>query len=120
MRPVLTIGLGAVLLAGAATAVLAQPPAAPQAPTVSDSTSAPTTAPTPEQIAKGQATFQQRCKDCHDPAVGEAPEKSVLAVMAPDDIFTTLKSGLMQPMADGLSDDDMHAVAAYLTTGAAK
>ena len=39
---------------------------------------------------------------------------------APDDIFNTLKTGLMQPMADGLSDDDMHAIAAYLTTGGGK
>ena len=79
----------------------------------------PATAPAGDaaaKISRGQTVFGQRCKDCHDPAIGEAPEKAELAMIPPDEIFTTLKSGLMQTMAAGLSDDDMHAVAAYLTT----
>ncbi len=69
----------------------------------------------PAAIAQGATVFKGRCSDCHDPAAGDAPEKAVLAQKDPGDIFNILKSGPMTPMAAGLSDDDMHAVAAYLT-----
>jgi mono/diheme cytochrome c family protein len=76
---------------------------------------APTAATSPAMIAQGGSVFNSRCKDCHDPAAGDAPEKAVLAQKDPGDIFNILKSGPMMPMAAGLSDADMHAVAAYLT-----
>lgn len=69
----------------------------------------------PATLARGQAVFSQRCKDCHDPAIGEAPDKKTIAMKPPAEIFEILKSGLMQPMAEGLSDSDMRAVAAWLT-----
>lgn len=106
-----TLGLGIGLATLLASTVAAQTPAA------SDGAQA---AATPAQLARGEAAFKDRCKDCHDPAVGEAPEKAALAAKKPDEIFSILKSGLMQPMADGLSDDDMHAIAAYLTASAGK
>jgi polyvinyl alcohol dehydrogenase (cytochrome) len=37
-----------------------------------------------------------------------------LARRFPDDIATTLKTGGMQPMAAGMSDEDIHAIATYL------
>jgi mono/diheme cytochrome c family protein len=74
-----------------------------------------TNASIPSELGRGQAVFSQRCKDCHDPAVGEAPDKDALAAKTPDDIFNILKTGLMKPMAEGLSDDEMQEVAAYLT-----
>jgi mono/diheme cytochrome c family protein len=94
--------IAAYLTAGAAPAGGAA--AAPTASAVS-----------PAVIAHGGSVFSSRCKDCHDPAAGDAPEKAVLAQKDPGDIFNILKSGAMMPMAAGLSDDDMHAVAAYLT-----
>ncbi len=75
----------------------------------------PASAASPAMIAQGGSVFSSRCKDCHDPAAGDAPEKAVLAQKDPGDIFNILKSGPMMPMAAGLSDADMHAVAAYLT-----
>ena len=33
-----------------------------------------------ELLARGKTVFGQRCRDCHDPAVGEAPEKAVIAM----------------------------------------
>jgi mono/diheme cytochrome c family protein len=75
----------------------------------------PTAAASPATASRGAAVFKDRCKDCHDPAAGDAPEKATLAMFAPDFIFGQLKNGKMMPMAAGLSDDDMHAVAAYLT-----
>jgi mono/diheme cytochrome c family protein len=89
--------------------------AAPAAAAPAVAAAAPTAAASPDVVAHGGQVFNSRCKDCHDPAAGDAPEKAVLAQKDPGDIFNILKSGPMMPMAAGLSDDDMHAVAAYLT-----
>ena len=65
-------------------------------------------------VAHGQTLFKARCASCHDPAVDRAPPKVALARRFPDDIATALKTGVMQPMAAGLSDEDIHAIATYL------
>ncbi|HEY2677151.1 MAG TPA: PQQ-binding-like beta-propeller repeat protein [Steroidobacteraceae bacterium] len=64
---------------------------------------------------RGAALFKARCASCHDPAVDRAPPKDALAAHFPDDIATVLKTGVMQPMAAGLSDTDIHAIANYLS-----
>jgi polyvinyl alcohol dehydrogenase (cytochrome) len=65
-------------------------------------------------VAHGEALFKTRCASCHDPAIERAPPKVALARRFPDDIATALKTGVMQPMAAGLSDEDIHAIANYL------
>jgi polyvinyl alcohol dehydrogenase (cytochrome) len=65
--------------------------------------------------AKGEVLFKARCASCHDPAVERAPPKDRLARRFPDDITAALTSGVMQPMAAGLSAEDIHAVVTYLT-----
>jgi len=65
-------------------------------------------------VARGEALFKGRCASCHDPAIDRAPPKAALARRFPDDIATALKTGVMQPMAAGLSDQDIHAIATYL------
>src|SRR4029077_6483639 len=65
-------------------------------------------------VAHGASLFKARCASCHDPAVDRAPPKMALARRFPDDIATALKSGVMQPMAADLSDEDIHAIATYL------
>lgn len=62
----------------------------------------------------GEALFNQRCKACHDPGVEHAPGKSELARRPRADIVSALTSGVMVPMAQGLSRDDIGAIAAYL------
>ncbi len=74
------------------------------------------TAPAPAQFSQGEAVFGSRCKVCHEPAVERAPERSELATRKPAEVVAALTSGIMKPMASGLSDDDIAAVAAYLTT----
>jgi len=69
--------------------------------------------------ASGEALFDGRCKACHDPAVGRAPNRTALSVLPPAQIVEVLTSGVMTPMAAGLSPDDKRAIAAYLTTPAA-
>jgi polyvinyl alcohol dehydrogenase (cytochrome) len=65
--------------------------------------------------AKGESVFAERCAKCHDPAVGRAPDRAALAERTPGDIFRSLKTGRMAPMAAGLADEDIGAVAVYLS-----
>jgi polyvinyl alcohol dehydrogenase (cytochrome) len=67
----------------------------------------------------GEALFNARCKQCHDPAIGRAPGRSALAGMAPAQIVEVLTTGPMVPMAAGLAPEDKAAIAAFLTTPAA-
>ena len=69
--------------------------------------------------ATGSEIFEQRCKSCHDPAVERAPGKVELAARPRADIIVALTSGIMAPMAQGLSAEQIQSVAAYLTPEAA-
>jgi polyvinyl alcohol dehydrogenase (cytochrome) len=106
-------------LAGAAGLIGAAALAAPLIVHAQDA--APTTAPSaPESAAptaapNGEALFSARCKGCHDPAIGRAPPKTTLAVLPPGQIVEILTSGVMAPMAAGLSPEDKQVIAAYLT-----
>src|SRR4051812_12357181 len=65
--------------------------------------------------AHGEELFNQRCKSCHMPPVEHAPSRSELAAQFPNVIIDALKTGKMQAMAAGLSDQDIGAVAAWVT-----
>src|SRR5947209_1415934 len=64
----------------------------------------------------GAAIFATRCKSCHEPAVERAPGVADLARRPKDDIVRALTSGVMAPMAAGLTQADKEAVAGFLTT----
>jgi polyvinyl alcohol dehydrogenase (cytochrome) len=64
--------------------------------------------------ANGQARFEERCKACHDPQVERAPSVADLAQRAPGDLVNAMTSGIMKPMAEGLSADEIAAVAGYI------
>ena len=69
------------------------------------------------QRPSGEAVFNERCKSCHEPAVERAPTRAELAFRAPADIVTALTTGLMGPMAKGLSRPEIEAVALFLAPG---
>jgi polyvinyl alcohol dehydrogenase (cytochrome) len=72
------------------------------------------TAPPPGP-GEGEALFKAHCAGCHDPAVGRAPPKSTLAGLDLLEVFNELKNGSMRPMATGLTDAQMGAIAAYVS-----
>src|SRR5271154_53243 len=72
-------------------------------------------APHALRAAEGDALFEQRCKSCHDPAIERAPGKAELAARPRADIVRSLTSGIMAPMAQGLSAEQIQSVATYLT-----
>lgn len=63
----------------------------------------------------GAVVFKQRCATCHDPNIERAPSKQQLAQRWPDEIVTVLTKGVMKPMAEGMSIDEIDAVATFLT-----
>ena len=68
--------------------------------------------------APAEALFQSRCASCHDPNIERAPSRATLALMSPAQISGALESGLMAPMAAGLSKGDIQMLAAHLGASA--
>jgi mono/diheme cytochrome c family protein len=79
-------------------------------------TTAPQLKPDPATVrAHGSDLFAQHCAVCHDPAIEGAPDASAFETFPQPFIVQALKIGDMKPNATGLSDDDIAAIAAYLT-----
>src|SRR3974390_3454573 len=70
-----------------------------------------------ETPPSGESVYNARCKSCHEPAVERAPTRAELAFHAPADIVTALTTGVMAPMAKGLSRPEIESVALYLAPG---
>ncbi len=64
----------------------------------------------------GAEVYGAVCASCHDEGLDHAPHRSMLRLMSPDSIFTALSQGTMRPQAEGLSDEQMRAVAEFITS----
>ncbi len=77
-------------------------------------------APVANGMAKtGEHVFKQRCQACHDPAIERAPNLADLSARPRAAIVNALTAGIMVPMAQGLSPEQIQAVAVYLHPGEA-
>ena len=85
--------------------------------TIPVAASAADPAPAPAPAPDGGTLYTQRCAACHDnpDASSRAPAKAVLATRPPNAIFDVLDKGAMAPMAIGLSNAQLDAIAVYLT-----
>src|SRR5512140_1358372 len=63
----------------------------------------------------GMELYQARCASCHDAGGDRTPRKDALIAMGPDAIVNALSRGVMRANAVGMSDDDIEAVAVYVT-----
>ena len=61
----------------------------------------------------GAALYQDHCSGCHE-AGGRAPPRSALATHGAEAIARALTSGVMAPMATGLTRDQIAQIATYL------
>jgi polyvinyl alcohol dehydrogenase (cytochrome) len=95
MKAKLWFGLSALAALGVSGVVLAAP------------------APTPQ--AGGEALFQDHCKSCHEPALDRAPSRADMAQRSAVDITQVLTTGEMQPMAAGMTPDQVKALATYMS-----
>jgi len=73
-------------------------------------TPAPTTAappaaapPAAPMAPSGEAIFDQHCKSCHEPPIQHAPSRATIASYPRANVIAALTSGVMAPMAKGLS-----------------
>jgi len=115
MRRLATAVAGFALLAFAAPLVLAQPP--PARPQV---TPKPGYQVPPENSAglypvSGEPIFKAKCAGCHEPAVGRAPTRELLAGRSPEEVYDALSIGAMRPMAEGLSEAQLYGVVRFIT-----
>ena len=96
------VGGRVLLLLAAGAALLAGPAAAQTAPAAA---------------IDGGALYLQRCASCHDNVSvdNRAPARISLAARPAADIVQALSHGVMAPMAQGLSAEQIAAIAAYLT-----
>ena len=80
-----------------------------------------------EDVAAGEALYQSVCKNCHGPTAKGMASFPKLAGHSADYLSERLEqyragekvgpnTALMQPMATGLSDEDIAALAAYIAT----
>jgi polyvinyl alcohol dehydrogenase (cytochrome) len=63
----------------------------------------------------GEPDFKARCAGCHDPAVDRAPSRAQLEGRSAEDVYDAIKDGKMAPMAAGLNESQLYAIAYYLT-----
>jgi polyvinyl alcohol dehydrogenase (cytochrome) len=65
--------------------------------------------------ARGATLFAEKCSACHDHPTGRIPPVFVLNYKSPEEIVNALTRGPMQPMAAGLSADDIRQLAIHLS-----
>ena len=67
-------------------------------------------------LEMGRSVYEQRCAMCHSNKQSGAPAQETLTQLLPAKIVDVLVNGRMQDMAAGLGDEEIQAVAAYLTS----
>ncbi len=103
-------GLGFLMLA--ASAGFAQPPARP--------TPKPDYVVPPENSAglypvSGEPIFKAKCAGCHEPALGRAPTRELLAGRSPEEVYDALTIGAMRTMAEGMTPAEIYGVVRFIT-----
>ena len=71
-----------------------------------------------QSAATGQdatAIFAERCAVCHDHPTGRTPARAYLLPRLPSEIVHALSRGVMRTQAAGLTEEQMGALAVYLT-----
>ena len=78
-------------------------------------------APAPARVARLAAAardaatlYRERCAGCHDDPQGSIPPRAVIATRAYPRIVDALTRGSMRPHAEGMSTEEIDAVARYL------
>ena len=94
------LALAALLSAGAASAPVAFSQGLP--------------APPPE-AAQGRPIYVERCAQCHDKAEGRVPSRFALLMRPPEAIVRALSGGVMRQQGEGLTQEQIKAVAAFIT-----
>jgi polyvinyl alcohol dehydrogenase (cytochrome) len=68
--------------------------------------------PAPPQAA---GLYAERCSACHDHPQDRIPPRASLIALRPERVVRVLSQGVMRPQAEGLSQDDIRALAILVT-----
>lgn len=68
-----------------------------------------------EPALQGEAIYQRRCAVCHDHPRERIPPRLLLGFRSPNRVADALARGVMRPMAEGLSGEEIAAIAVFLT-----
>lgn len=68
-----------------------------------------------ELMRAGEQLYQSRCATCHNDPTGRIPPRAMLERIDPRNIMLAMEIGAMRSMAEGMSHEDMTAVATWLT-----
>ena len=68
-----------------------------------------------EEARRIEAIYSERCASCHDAATGRTPPRMALLFVPPPVIRRALSEGSMQPMAAGLSTEQIHGLSTHLS-----
>lgn len=66
----------------------------------------------------GQTLYEARCAACHSGGDPGAPTRREQAAMTHERIVTAMTSGMMKPMATGLTPEEIEQIALYIRTSA--
>lgn len=69
-------------------------------------------------IAHGRTVFAARCSACHDQHMSGAPQRAQLAGLPAEQVRHALRNGVMRAQGEGLRDDDVAGLAAFIASGA--
>ena len=69
----------------------------------------------PAGAPDGASLYQARCAGCHEHADGRVPSREVISQNPASFILSTLRNGVMAPMAQGLSLAEESAIAHYVS-----
>lgn len=59
--------------------------------------------------------YEERCAMCHDKPKARIPPRSQIARQSAEDVIATLTTGTMKQWGDGLTADQIRALAVYVT-----
>ena len=62
-----------------------------------------------------QKIYQEKCALCHDKPTGRVPPRSLIARRSAEDVIQSMTDGLMKQFADGLTAEQVRALAIHLT-----
>ena len=108
------------LRSGTAPAARAAKPPAPvakQPAAVQKPAQAAQPVPAAQMIARGRTIYQARCAACHNARQPGTPTRADLRTMPRQRITYAMLTGVMQPMASGMSRADAENVARFLNEG---
>jgi polyvinyl alcohol dehydrogenase (cytochrome) len=77
--------------------------------------SGPARAADADVLNPGAQLYKLRCASCHDNAVGRVPNTAALRARPAEQVFASLRIGIMRPQSEGIAVFQLQGIVQYLT-----